>query len=316
MGIDAPITTMADEKKVKLDADEVHAAMHKKMGEAAGFIAALDQSGGSTPKALLAYGVKEDEYNGEEEMFGKVHEMRTRIIKSPSVTGERVVGAILFEGTMDREIDGQGSASFLWHEKNIVPFVKCDKGLADEVNDCQVMKDAPALDELLKRAKSKGVYGTKMRSNINAANEEGIKAVVKQQFEWARKIIDAGLMPIVEPEVNINSATKKDAEEILKRELLAHMSQLGDDKVMLKLTLPEVDNHYKECIDHPNCHRVVALSGGYPADEANERLSKQNGMIASFSRAFAAGLSAGQSAKEFDDTLDATIAGTYEASCT
>jgi fructose-bisphosphate aldolase class I len=289
----------------------------EKIKTADGFIAALDQSGGSTPKALGLYGVEENEYSGDEEMFAKVHEMRTRIITSPSFSGNRILGAILFENTMDREIGGKGSAQYLWHDENVVPFLKVDKGLADEANGVQVMKPIPGLDALLDRAKQNDVFGTKMRSVIKMANPEGVKAVVDQQFEIGRQICAKGLVPIIEPEVDINSSQKAEAEGLLKAAILGQLNSLGtDEKVMLKLTLPETDNFYKECIDHPNVLRVVALSGGYPRKEANARLSRNNGMIASFSRALSEGLSAKQSAAEFDGMLDSSIQAICDASKT
>lgn len=282
-----------------------------------GFIAALDQSGGSTPKALKLYGVEESEYNGDDEMFAKVHEMRTRIITSPAFTGERILGAILFENTMDREIAGKGTADYLWSEKQVVPFLKVDKGLADVENDAQVMKPMPQLDELLDRGKAKGIFGTKMRSVIKAANATGVKAVVDQQFEIGRRIVAKGLVPIIEPEVDIHSTSKAEAEAMLRDAMMAHLNGLGaDEKVMLKLTLPEEANFYKPCIDHANVVRVVALSGGYSREEANRRLSENHGMIASFSRALSEGLSAQQSADEFNGTLDSSIQSIFEASRT
>ncbi len=282
-----------------------------------GFIAALDQSGGSTPKALHLYGVEESEYSGDEQMFDMVHAMRSRIVKSPSFNGDRILGAILFEMTMDREVNGKPTAQFLWEEKRVVPFLKCDKGLADEVNGAQVMKPMPQLDELLDRAVANGIFGTKMRSVIKLANADGIKAVVEQQFEVGKRIVAKGLVPIIEPEVDIHSPDKAQAEVLLKAGLLEHLNALGaDQKVMLKLTLPETDNFYKECIEHPNCVRVVALSGGYSRQEANARLGRNNGMIASFSRALSEGLSAKQSEAEFDKTLDASIQSIFDASKT
>ena len=273
-----------------------------------GFIAALDQSGGSTPKALKLYGVEESAYNGDDEMFDMVHAMRTRIITSPSFTGERILGAILFEMTMDREIEGKGTAQYLWEEKNVVPFLKVDKGLADEENGVQVMKPMPQLDELLARGKKNGVFGTKMRSVIKLANEGGVKAVVDQQFEVGKQILAAGLVPIIEPEVDINSPEKAQAETLLKQNIMAHLDALSaDQKVMLKLTLPEEDNFYADCINHPNCIKVVALSGGYSRDDANAKLSRNTGMIASFSRALSEGLSAQQSEDDFNTTLDTSI---------
>lgn len=287
-----------------------------RMREGNGFIAALDQSGGSTPKALRLYGIEESEYSGEDEMFNLIHGMRSRMVTSPAFNGDRVLGAILFEGTMDRDINGMGSAEFLWSKK-VVPFLKVDKGLADEANDVQVMKPMPDLDALLKRAVAKGIFGTKMRSVIKDANAEGIRAVVAQQFEVGRQILAAGLVPIIEPEVDIHSPHKKEAEEILKKELLAELDrQPVDQPVMLKLTLPEVDNFYSDLVSHPAVVRVVALSGGYSREESNQRLARNNGVIASFSRALTEGLSAQQSDSEFNATLDATIQSIYDASLT
>ncbi len=288
-----------------------------KVRKESGFIAALDQSGGSTPKALKLYGVEADEYSNDDEMFRLVHEMRTRIICSSSFSGKRILGAILFENTLDREIAGKNSAEFLWTEKNVVPFLKVDKGLSDLEDDVQVMKPIDNLDALLEKAKARNVFGTKMRSVIKANNEAGIGAVVAQQFEIGKKICAAGLVPIIEPEVDINSTSKAEAESTLKRELLAQLNSLADDQlVMLKLTLPEESNFYQECIDHPNVIRVVALSGGYSREDANTRLTANNGMIASFSRALTEGLNARQSDTDFDTTLDQTIASIYEASAT
>ena len=282
-----------------------------------GFIAALDQSGGSTPKALLLYGVEESEYSGDDEMYAKVHAMRTRIITSSAFNGERILGAILFENTMDREIEGKGTAQFLWDEKNVVPFLKVDKGLADEQNGVQMMKPMPDLGDLLKRAKSSGVFGTKMRSVIKTANADGVKAIARQQFEIGRQILAAGLVPIIEPEVDINSDTKAEAEAMLRTALMEQLDGLdAGQEVMLKLTLPEESNFYKSCIEHERCLRVVALSGGYSRDVANTRLADNNGMIASFSRALSEGLSAKQSAEEFDTMLDASIQSIFEASRT
>ena len=282
-----------------------------------GFIAALDQSGGSTPKALRLYGVPEDSYSGDDEMFDAVHAMRTRIITSPAFNGERILGAILFENTMDRQIEGQPTASYLWEVKNVVPFLKVDKGLADEENGTQVMKPIPDLDALLDKAKANKVFGTKMRSVIKQANAAGINAVVDQQFEIGRHIVAAGFVPIIEPEVDIHAPNKADAEGLLHDAIMGHLNSLGSDEiVMLKLTPPEKDNLYADCVAHSNVARVVALSGGYPREEANERLSRQNGMVASFSRALAEGLSAQQSDEEFNATLDASIASIFEASNT
>ena len=289
----------------------------QKMKDQDGFIAALDQSGGSTPKALGLYGVKSDAWSNDEEMFAIVHEMRTRIIKSPSFGGDRILGAILFENTMDREIDGHATADFLWNEKKIVPFLKVDKGLADESDGVQVMKPMPGLDALLKRAVSKNIFGTKMRSVIKQANAKGIKAIVAQQFEIGRQIVAAGLVPIIEPEVDIHCPDKAEAEDMLKAELMSELNKLGKNElVMLKLTLPEKDNLYADCIKHANVVRVVALSGGYSREEANDRLSRQNGMVASFSRALSEGLSAQQSDEEFNAMLDASIQSIYDASKT
>jgi fructose-bisphosphate aldolase class I len=282
-----------------------------------GFIAALDQSGGSTPKALGLYGIEQSEYSGDDEMFAKVHEMRTRIITSPAFGGDRILAAILFENTMDRKIAGKGSAQYLWEEKQVVPILKVDKGLADEHDGVQVMKPMPGLDALLERAKSNGVAGTKMRSVIKLANADGVKAVIDQQFEIAKRIIAAGLCPIIEPEVDIHSPEKAAAEGLLKQNLLAQLGALApDQKVMLKLTLPEQDNFYKECVEHPNVVRVVALSGGYSREEANARLARNNGMVASFSRALSEGLNAKQSDEEFNAMLNDSIQSIFEASKT
>ena len=288
-----------------------------RMREGKGFIAALDQSGGSTPKALRLYGIEENEYSGDEQMFDLIHAMRTRMIKSAAFDGRRVLGAILFEGTMDREIDGMGSADFLWKKKQVIPFLKVDKGLADEANGVQVMKPMPDLDALCQRAVAKGVFGTKMRSVIKEANAAGIKTVVAQQFEVGRQILANGLVPIIEPEVDINSPSKGDAEVILKAEILAELDKLSADQpVMLKLTLPNVDNFYAEFVKHPRVVRVVALSGGYSREDSNAKLARNNGVIASFSRALTEGLSAKQSDAEFDALFDATIQGIYDASNT
>ncbi len=282
-----------------------------------GFIAALDQSGGSTPKALKLYGVNEDAYSNDEEMFSQVHQMRTRIITSPSFTGSRVLGAILFENTLDREIEGQASSEYLWQVKQVVPFLKVDKGLAEEENDAQVMKPMPNLSSLLEKAKTKSVFGTKMRSVIKAANPTGIEKVVAQQFEIGKQIIAAGLVPIIEPEVDINSATKAEAEVILKAQIIEQLNQLSSDqKVMLKLTPPEKAGFYQECVEHANVLKVVALSGGYERDEANRRVSENQGMIASFSRALTQGLSAQQNDDEFNANLDQSIESIYQASLT
>jgi len=282
-----------------------------------GFIAALDQSGGSTPKALKLYGVGEDAYSNDDEMFAAVHAMRTRIVTSPAFNGDRILGAILFENTLDREIEGKSSAAYLWEEKNVVPFLKVDKGLADEENGVQVMKPMPDLDALLDKALAQPVFGTKMRSVINSANAEGIAAVVQQQFDIGKQILAKGLTPIIEPEVNINAPDKAAAEAILRDELLKQLDALeGDAPVIFKLTLPEEANFYKACQDHPKLLKMVALSGGYSREEANRRLSENNGMIASFSRATTQGLSAQQSDDEFNAMLDSTIQSIYDASST
>jgi len=281
-----------------------------------GFIAALDQSGGSTPKALKLYGVEENTYSGETQMMDLVHQMRSRIVTSPVFTGQRIAGAILFEATMDREFGGKPAADYLW-SKQVVPFLKIDKGLADETNGVQLMKPMPTLDDLLKKAKSKGIFGTKERSVINQNNPEGIKKVVTQQIEVAKQVLSHGLIPIVEPEVNIKCPDKKGAEENLKKELKAALDMLPENQqVMLKLTIPEVDNLYADFVKHPRVLKVVALSGGYSRDEANKRLAKQNGMIASFSRALSEGLTAQQSDAEFNKSLDTAIESIYQASKT
>jgi len=282
-----------------------------------GFIAALDQSGGSTPKALGLYGIKPDAWTDEEGMYRVVHEMRTRIITSPAFNGERVMGAILFENTMDRDIKGQPTADYLWEVKKVVPFLKIDKGLADEQDGVQVMKAMPQLDALLKKAVSKHIFGTKMRSVIKQANAAGINAVVKQQFEIGKQIIAAGLVPIIEPEVDIHCPQKAQAEALLKTAMLAELNKLNPDQVvMLKLTLPEQDNFYKECVAHPNVLKVVALSCGYSRADANARLARNNGVVASFSRALSEGLTAQQSDAEFNALLDAAVESIYQASKT
>jgi fructose-bisphosphate aldolase, class I len=288
----------------------------KKMQSGAGFIAALDQSGGSTPKALKLYGIPEDAYSNDAEMFDLVHEMRTRIITSPAFDGDRIVGAILFEDTMDRTTEGRPTADYLWNVKRVVPFLKVDKGLAAEEDGAQVMKPIPGLDDLLARARDNGVFGTKMRSVIKLPGA-GLDAVVAQQFEIARQIVAASLVPIIEPEVDIHSPRKAEAEDQLKAGLLEGVNQLdGDQNVMLKLTLPDTDNLYRELVDHPKVVRVVALSGGYSRDEACEKLSRNHGVIASFSRALTEGLTAQQSDEEFNATLDAAIAEIAKASST
>lgn len=296
-------------------ASEAQKAMLNNIQQNNGFIAALDQSGGSTPKALKLYGVQEDAYNNDEEMFSAVHAMRTRIVASPAFDGKRILGAILFENTLDREIEGKASSHYLWQDKQVVPFLKVDKGLADEANGVQVMKPMPELDALLAKANAKDVFGTKMRSVIKMADADGIKAVVAQQFEVGQQILDAGLVPIIEPEVDINSPQKGRAEAMLKKELLAHLDKVSEhQQVMLKLTLPEDANFYAELVAHPRVLKVVALSGGYSREEANDRLSENNGMIASFSRALTEGLSVKQMDDEFNSTLDATIESIYQAS--
>ena len=293
----------------------MNAEMAKQAAEKDGFIAALDQSGGSTPKALRLYGVEESAYSNDEEMFGLIHDMRTRIIKSPAFTGEKVIGAILFERTMDGDIDGTPTAEYLWNECGVVPFLKIDKGLADEENGVQVMKPNPDLDKLLEKAVSKGIFGTKMRSNINSANAGGIAAVVEQQFEVGKQILAAGLMPIIEPEVNINAPDKAEAEDILLAEITKQLDALPEGtQVMLKLTLPETPNHYKPLVDHPSVMRVVALSGGYSREDSNAKLAQNTGVIASFSRALTEGLSAQQSDEEFNSMLAETIDAICEAS--
>ncbi len=286
-----------------------------KMRSGEGFIAALDQSGGSTPKALKLYGIGEDAYAGDAEMFDVIHNMRSRIVRSPAFTGDRIVGAILFEMTMDRQIDGTPTAQYLWEQRGVVPFLKVDKGLADESDGVRLMKPMPGLKDLLVKANAAGIFGTKMRSVIDAASPSGIAANVAQQFEIAGEILDAGLVPIIEPEVTISISDKAAAEDILLAEITKHLDALPADRdVMLKLTLPEVPNLYKPLIDHPRVMRVVALSGGYSRDEANTRLAQNTGMIASFSRALTEGLSAQQSDAEFDATLKASIESIYEAS--
>ena len=282
-----------------------------------GFIAALDQSGGSTPKALKLYGVDETAYSNEDEMFDVIHAMRSRMVMSPAFTGERVLAAILFEGTMDRSIEGVSSAEYLWSRKQVIAILKVDKGLADEVDGVQLMKSMPELDALLAKARSNGIFGTKMRSVIKIANAKGVSEVVAQQFAVGRQILAAGLVPIIEPEVDINSPSKKEAEVLLKAALLKELdAQPADQPVMLKLTLPEEDNFYRDLVKHPSVLRVVALSGGYSRDDANTKLGKNNGVIASFSRALTEGLSAQQSDTAFNAALDNAIASIYAASNT
>lgn len=289
---------------------------YEKMAKGAGFVAALDQSGGSTPKALRLYGIGEDAYSNEEEMFDLVHQMRTRIITSPSFDGNRIIAAILFENTMDREIEGRPTSDYLWNVKRIVPILKVDKGLADEQHGAQVMKPIPNLDDLLARALDHGIFGTKMRSFIKLPGA-GLDAVVQQQFAIARQILATGLVPIIEPEVDINSPRKAEAEGQLKAGLLEEVNKLDDGQaVMLKLTLPDTDNLYGEFVEHPKVLRVLALSGGYSRDEACERLARNNGVIASFSRALTEGLTAQQRPEEFDAVLDKAIAQIAAASST
>jgi fructose-bisphosphate aldolase, class I len=282
-----------------------------------GFIAALDQSGGSTPRALKLYGVPEDAYTDDDEMFALMHKMRSRIIASPSFTGDRILGAILFENTLDREIQGRQSAQYLWTVKSVVPFVKVDKGLVEEFDGVQLMKPMPDLDALLARATDKAVFGTKMRSVIKLANDAGVKSVVDQQFDVARRILAAGLAPIIEPEIDIHSPQKAEAEALLKTAILDQLGQLAPDQyVMLKLTLPELTDFYADLVNHPNVLRVFALSGGYTRKEANARLAANHGVVASFSRALTEGLSAQQNDKEFDAALNDSIASIFEASIT
>ena len=301
-----------DEKGCRMNQDQL-----TRVRTGQGFIAALDQSGGSTPKALRLYGIEESEYSGDEQMFDLIHQMRSRMVTSPAFDGRRILGAILFEGTMDREIEGLGSAEYLWTRKNVVPFLKVDKGLADDADGVQVMKPMPDLDSLVARAVAKGVFGTKMRSVIKLANRTGVEAVVRQQFEVGRQILAGGLVPIIEPEVDINSPEKQAAEGLLKDAILAELdAQPADQPVMLKVTIPDVDDFYLDLVQHPKVLRVVALSGGYPREEANARLARNHGMIASFSRALTEGLSAQQSAAEFDAAFDATIEGIFRASLT
>jgi fructose-bisphosphate aldolase class I len=288
-----------------------------KIANAPGFIAALDQSGGSTPKALGLYGVTPDAWSNDEEMFAVVHAMRTRIVTSPAFGGDRIIAAILFENTMDRDIEGQPTADYLWKVKNVVPILKVDKGLADEKDGVQLMKPMPDLDALLDKAVAKRIFGTKMRSVIKQANPAGIAAIVSQQFEVGRQIIAKGLIPIIEPEVDIHCPNKAEAENLLKAAMLSELDKLGDDQtVMLKLTLPEKNNFYRECIEHPRVLKVVALSGGYSRDEANEKLARNHGMVASFSRALAEGLTAQQSEQEFNAMLDTSIQSIFDASNT
>ncbi|MFC3120982.1 fructose bisphosphate aldolase [Agaribacter flavus] len=292
-------------------------AMLEKVKNEVGFIAALDQSGGSTPKALKAYGIGEEQFSSDEEMFGLVHAMRTRIITSPVFIGDRVLGAILFENTLERDIEGKNSAVFLWENKRIVPFLKVDKGLEADADGVQLMKPIPELDGLLDKANAQNVFGTKMRSVIKTANVEGITALVKQQFDLAKQIIAKGLVPIIEPEVDIHSNSKAQAEALLQAEILKHLNILGTEQlVMLKLTIPDIPNFYQPLITHPNVIKVVALSGGYKRELANQKLSENKGMIASFSRALSEGLYADMSDGEFNGALETAIDGIYAASAT
>ena len=287
----------------------------KQMQSGRGFVAALDQSGGSTPKALKLYGINEDAYSSDDQMFDLIHEMRSRIMTSPAFSGERIVGAILFENTMDRKVEGKPTARYLWEERGVVPFLKIDKGLENKVDGSRLMKPMAGLDQLLTRAKAAGIFGTKMRSVIDAASPTGIAANVAQQFEIAKQVLGHGLVPIIEPEVTISIADKAAAEDILLAELTKHLDVLPEgQQVMLKLTLPTVANQYKSLVDHPRVMRVVALSGGYSRAEANEKLAQNTGVIASFSRALTEGLSAQQSDAKFNDTLNATIQSIYDAS--
>ncbi len=289
----------------------------QKVESGRGFIAALDQSGGSTPKALQAYGIPEDAYSDDDEMFALMHEMRTRLITSPSFSGDRILGAILFEDTLGRQIEGRGSADYLWSVKNVVPFIKVDKGLADEANGAQVMKPMPELSALLKSAIEKGVFGTKMRSFIKLANGAGIKSVVTQQFEIAHQILDTGLVPIIEPEIDIHSPEKAEAERLLKADIFDELGRLAPEQhVMIKISLPEEPDFYADLIRHANVLRVVALSGGYSRQEADAKLVANHRLIASFSRALTEGLTVNMSDKEFDSALDKSIASIYAASIT
>ena len=288
-----------------------------RMKNGKGFIAALDQSGGSTPKALKAYGVDESAYSNDEEMFTRVHEMRTRIIKSPSFQKQEILAAILFENTMDRKIDGLYTADFLWDKKGIVPILKVDKGLAAEADGVQLMKPIDGLGSLLDRALERHIFGTKMRSVIKQANKTGIRAIIEQQFSVGTEIIAKGLVPILEPEVDIHCPAKEEAEAIMKDEIKAHLAKLpADDKIMLKVTIPTVENLYEDLMQDPHVVRIVALSGGYPQHEANEKLARNHGLIASFSRALAEDLRANQSDAEFDKVLKTAIDGIYKASIT
>jgi fructose-bisphosphate aldolase, class I len=298
-----------------MKASGINQKQFQKVKTQPGFIAALDQSGGSTPGALKAYGIKQNAWSNDEEMFALVHQMRSRIIRSPSFTGERILGAILFEDTMDRDIEGQPTADYLWNVKRVVPFLKVDQGLAAEKDGVQLMKPMPNLAALLEKAKAKRIFGTKMRSFIRQANGFGIKDIVNQQFETARQIITAGLVPIIEPEVDIHCPLKQEAEELLKAEIIEKFHELPAGAwIMLKITLPDRDGFYADLIEHPNVLRVVALSGGYTREQANERLRRNHGIVASFSRALVEGLSAQQSDAEFNAELDTSIQSIFDAS--
>jgi fructose-bisphosphate aldolase, class I len=298
-----------------MSAGEMNTAQLERMRSGQGFVAALDQSGGSTPKALGLYGIDKDQYSSDEEMFDLVHQMRARIITSPSFTSERILAAILFEMTMDRDIEGKGTAQFLWEDKGIVPILKVDLGLMDAEHGVQMMKPMPELDDLLSRAQTHQVFGTKMRSVIHDANPDGVRSIVSQQFEVAMQILFRGLVPIIEPEVDIKSSDKRGAEQMLKDELMAALDRVpSDQQVMFKLTIPEEDNFYLDFVEHPRVLRVVALSGGYSREEANARLARHDGLIASFSRALTEGLTAQQSEEEFDAALDTSIQDIFTAS--
>ncbi len=289
----------------------------RKVETADGFIAALDQSGGSTPKALKQYGIDEDAWSNEDQMFAVVHEMRTRIVTSPVFDGERILGAILFEGTMDRDIEGVPSAKYLWERKGVVPFLKVDKGLAELRDGVQLMKPIPNLDETLRKASAKGIFGTKMRSVVKEANPAGVDAIARQQFEIGERILAHGMVPILEPEIDIHCPDKAEAEELLRKGILEGVDRLADGvRVMLKLTLPELDDFYRPCIEHPAVLKVVALSGGYTRQDANARLARNHGMVASFSRALVEGLAAQQSDEEFNVGLDRSIESIFQASMT
>ena len=295
----------------------MNSQQYEKVKTAKGFVAALDQSGGSTPKALSLYGIAKERYSNDQQMFDLIHAMRTRIVTSPAFNGDRILGAILFEQTMDRDIEGRSSADYLWSVKQVVPFLKVDKGLADEANGVQMMKPMPGLDALLARAKDKGVFGTKMRSVVKRADAEGIEAIVEQQFSFGKQILAGGLMPIIEPEVDIHATDKEGAERLLKAAILKQLDTLGpQQQVMLKLTIPSVADFYADLVKHPKVLRVVALSGGYSREEANRLLARNHGVIASFSRALTEGLTAQQSDAEFNKALDASIASIYQASIT